>query len=162
MTTSDKLKQQAYRRTYRGKITAMYDRIIFRGKINGKNNEYFTVQDFIRWLKENGYDARYKDWESSAYKKQLSPSVDRIDPLQGYTFKNMQLLTWEENRLKGNKEKLILWGKPIVQKDLSGNIINTFKSIKEAVEFTKTHQSAISRTINGGTKTANGFIWEYL
>jgi hypothetical protein len=49
--------------------------------------------------------------------------------------------------------------KPIVQKDLEGNNICEFKSIKEAKE--RTGIKSIAKVLRGGGKTAGGFIWEY-
>lgn len=53
-------------------------------------------------------------------------------------------------------------GKPIIQKDLNGNIIKEWITIKEASETLKLKRSNISCCLTGYTKTAFGFIWVYM
>jgi hypothetical protein len=46
----------------------------------------------------------YRKWVASGQEVGLGPSLDRIDPLKGYTWDNIQWLTWDENRDKGRTE----------------------------------------------------------
>lgn len=50
----------------------------------------------------------------------------------------------------------------IVQKDLKGNLINTFKSINEAGRVTKTNPGGIKACLRGQYAQSNNFIWERL
>jgi len=51
--------------------------------------------------------------------------------------------------------------KTVIQKDLNGNIIATYKSTMDA-QRTKGYKSAgISRCCNGYLKTYKGYLWEY-
>ena len=54
--------------------------------------------------------------------------------------------------------------KQIQQLDLSGNIINTFKSIREASIKTKINAGSISQVANKkhGYVTAGGYKWKYV
>lgn len=54
--------------------------------------------------------------------------------------------------------------KPIVQLDLKLNLINEYKSIKEAVKSTGIRQTNISEVLSGRTLTAGGyhFVYKYL
>lgn len=53
--------------------------------------------------------------------------------------------------------------KPIIQLDKNNNIIQEFKSIKEALEYFKKsiNNSCITSCLKGRQKTAFGFIWKY-
>lgn len=49
----------------------------------------------------------------------------------------------------------------VIQKDLDGNIINTFDSIRDAGKSTNSNISLIGRCCKGYRKSTNGFKWEY-
>lgn len=51
--------------------------------------------------------------------------------------------------------------KPVNQMDLNGNIIATYKSIKEAAEKTNSNRTHISNVCMGHRKTHNGSRWSY-
>ena len=86
--------------------------------------------------------------------------MDRINPLKGYTFDNMQVITAEENRKKGDEEKIILWGKPVCQISNSGIVIANYSSIKVASKLTNINKNNISSVLNGKRKTAGGYKWQ--
>lgn len=48
----------------------------------------------------------------------------------------------------------------IVQKDMQGNIIASFKSIKEASNVTGINYSSLAYCVRGVYKTSGGFYWE--
>ena len=52
-------------------------------------------------------------------------------------------------------------GKPVLQLDLDGNIINAWPSEGLAAEFTSASQSGISACCNGICKTSGGFGWRF-
>lgn len=63
-----------------------------------------------------------------------------------------------------NAKKMIEKNKrKVVQKDLNGNMINIFDSIKEAGELTNIDKTSICSVCKhkGYYKTAGGYIWEY-
>jgi len=51
---------------------------------------------------------------------------------------------------------------PVLQLDLSGNLLRTFNSGREAARFlgSNSFQGSIGKCINGKLKTAYGFIWK--
>lgn len=51
--------------------------------------------------------------------------------------------------------------KPIIQKDLGGNILNIFFSMHEATRVTGVSRSCIKACAEGKRRCSNGFIWEY-
>ena len=61
----------------------------------------YTLKEFRHWLfRQKNWDNLYKNWVASGYKKNLSPSIDRIDPRGTYVFSNMRLCTFGENKKK--------------------------------------------------------------
>ena len=62
---------------------------------------------------------------------------------------------------KNNFKKMIEKHKrKVIQKDINQNIINEFKSIKEASKITETSIISVCKH-KGYYKTAGGYIWEY-
>lgn len=49
----------------------------------------------------------------------------------------------------------------VKQYDLQGNLLNIWKSSKDAAKGTNTSYSALSACLNGKGKTAGGFLWSY-
>ena len=49
----------------------------------------------------------------------------------------------------------------IRQYDLDGNLLSTFKNIKEASQLTNIKESIIREACNGHHKTGSGFIWKF-
>ena len=42
-------------------------------------------------------------WQSSNYKRNLAPSIDRKDDTKGYSFENITVMTWKENDKKASE-----------------------------------------------------------
>jgi hypothetical protein len=51
--------------------------------------------------------------------------------------------------------------KVVVQKDLNGNVLNTFDSIRSAMIATGINECSISRVCNGFVNSAGGFLWDF-
>ena len=51
--------------------------------------------------------------------------------------------------------------KPIIQKDLAGNILNTFFSLHEATRATGVNRNCIKACAEGRQRCSKGFLWEY-
>lgn len=59
-------------------------------------------QDFYTWALSNSeYLKLHTTWVESNYKRELTPTVDRIDSKQGYLLENMRWLTWQQNTFLG-------------------------------------------------------------
>lgn len=74
-----------------------------RGVTKAKNHLYLGLEicpkkDFYDWSKNNlDFLRMFKDYTDSGYSRVLCPSVDRVNPLRGYTFDNMEWVTFSEN-----------------------------------------------------------------
>lgn len=71
-------------------------------------------------------------------------------------------MTPKENNNWGTHKARVGKGheKAVLQKDLSGNIVNSFKSIKTAAETLGVNPSLISMYLSG-TKKQKGYMWEF-
>ena len=89
------------------------------------------------------------------------PSVDRIDPNKGYEMDNIQILSWRENRRKGDKEVSLKKQKPIFVCDMTGTRLKRFNSIKEAVIKLGLNQSLVSSVLGGKRNHTGGYKFIY-
>ena len=58
-------------------------------------------------LKDKKLKVLYKNWIDSGWRRDLTPSIDRINNRRGYSLDNMQFLTFRQNALKGVYESLM-------------------------------------------------------
>ena len=183
MGYKDKTKQEymrEYRQKSKSKESAWFTKVYGRMK---RDNKYkfkiddlpFTKQNFINWI-ETQYEDKFKylfsEWVSSGYIKDKVPSIDRKDDYKSYFFENMQLLTWEENNLKGrvsekNKNQMRNMTKKILSKKVfqinleNNNIIATFVSVRGAGRILNIDNSCISKCCRGEIKSYKGYGWKY-
>ena len=150
-----------WRRTYKGLTTNLYAKIQERSKRNDRYNDEFTLGEFKGWIAQTSINRLYEQWAKRGFKTDRRPSMDRINPLKGYTFDNMQVITAKENRIKGDKEKMALWGKRVYQSTLDGEVFAIYSSIKEAGLKTKINRNNISSVCNGKRKQAGGYGWDF-
>lgn len=64
----------------------------------------YTREELQTWLiTKTNFKELYLAWKRSGYDKYLKPSVDRINENESYSLDNIQLMTWKENKLKGEQ-----------------------------------------------------------
>ena len=87
-------------------------------------------------------------------KQKISKANSKPKP-EGFGEKIKQILNFDLIGEKNNK--------PILQLDIQNNLIQEFKSIKEALEYLNKsiNNSCITACLKGRQKTAFGFIWKY-
>ena len=137
--TTDNARRQ-YRDHY--DIEHIFKRMYSKQKARAKTHSYKTVeysqQDFIAWgLNQPNVYELFNTWIKSGHKKRLKPSVDRIDAARGYSFDNIQLLTWEENDIKGKHENSTV--KAVLQFTKDGEFIAEWSSAVEASKAIAPH-----------------------
>lgn len=60
----------------------------------------YSLEEFKEWAFSNPiFETLYDNWVKSGYQTDLRPSPDRLDNDEPYTFENLRLVTWRENRL---------------------------------------------------------------
>lgn len=151
-----------WRRTYNGLVTNLYAKIRERSKRNGRQNHEFTLGEFKAFVAQTDIRRLYERWAKCGFQTDRRPSIDRIDALRGYTFDNMQVITAKENRVKGDAEKMVLWGKPVHQLSMSGVVLAKYPNIHTAMEITRINRNNISSVLHGKRKSAGGYKWEVI
>jgi len=103
MKRSRKAKYQIrYKRTKFGLITIIYGCQTQAGKLTPFKKLEYTKEWFSIWLfNQEQFHILYDNWVKSYYDLDFRPSVDRINPLIGYTKDNIQIITYKENIDKG-------------------------------------------------------------
>ena len=126
----------------------------------------YSIDELIDWsLNNEKFNKIYNEWVNSGYKKELLPSIDRLDDYIGYSFDNIQVITWKENILKGardvrngvNNKK----NTKVNMYNEDGSIYMTFHSQAEARRVTGIQQSNISNVCLGKRDRAGGYKWGY-
>jgi len=57
-----------------------------------------SKQEFYKFsLNDPNFIRLWASWVYIGYESRLTPSINRIDPKQGYELDNMEWLTWSEN-----------------------------------------------------------------
>ena len=166
--------RQENKRTEQGRLTKTYSRI--KRDQSNKFNEFlsFSKGDLWDWIQSNyqeKFSLLFKNYVDSDCNRYLNPSIDRIDDYKGYTFDNMQLITWHENNIKGrnsvkNKEQCSemakkTWSKKVYQCTIDGEIINEYTSTREASRHLDIDSSAISKCCRNGIKSYKNIVWRY-
>ena len=124
----------------------------------------YSCKEFITWCIANPtYIELHDAWIASGCKVQLVPSADRIDNSKGYTLSNIQIMTWEENRLKETRGHITGPRNPkVLQFTKTGEYITTHLSATHAAKaLNKNARANIVHVCMGRSKSAYGYLWQY-
>lgn len=125
----------------KGVIRVLYKTQKKHQKGRGHGKLPYSKEEFTKWLYSSGYKEMYDAWILSGNNKDLKPSVDRVDSLRGYSFDNMELVTWAINRERQAEDIRSGEGSsgkrctPVQKIDAEGNVPNTFVSMAEATRI---------------------------
>jgi hypothetical protein len=154
------------RRTIKGKAIKIFRQQRDRSKIKGYNPPTYTQDELVDYLMSNeDYLKLHEQWRKSGYKKLLSPSLDRLDNYRGYSFDNIRIVTWEENKIKGhsdvknglnNKQN-----KAVIKCDLNGVELESYHSMHHSARENELYYPNIWAACNGKIKSTGGFRWKY-
>lgn len=127
----------------------------------------YTLDEFREWvLGKNKFHVLYDNRVKSWYKKELVPSMDRLDDYKGYSFENIQITTWGENdkRAKNDRRNGINTkiSKGVIRIDRLTWDITEFYSIRHASRVNLIMHSNISMCCSGKRKTAWGYKWKFV
>lgn len=148
---------------------------INNSRVRGLPLPNYSFEEFRSWiLTQPNFKSLYKAWVNSKFDKYLKPSVDRIKEWETYTLDNIQIITWAENKAKGELDckegKRYHITKPICSFDLeTEELCAQYFSAHEAQRQLGIKHNTISSAMNlsrkyNGTKLGRGnsFKWMYL
>ena len=145
-----------YRKTKKGVLTNMYS------QMRSRHNVEFTLREFhSMFLNDLKFIRLFKEWIRCGYQKQLKPSVDRIDCKKHYSKKNINMMTWAENRFKQSSFDGKRGRKPAVLQLLGNKIMRKFQSQRHVVKELGILQGNLSSVLNGKRKFVNGYKFVY-
>ena len=164
-TKSDVRKNKTdYGLTEKGVIRVIYKTQVKNSRDRGHGLLPYSKNEIAKWMYDNGFKCLYDEWLLSGHKKDKKPSIDRIDDLFGYSFDNIRLVTWLENR---NHQYLdIINGAGSSGKRCKA--VNKFDSNKRLISTYVSYSSAardigysLEYQIKNNVKCRNGFYWSY-
>jgi len=160
------LRNEEYFKTMDGVFTRIYGQQRSSSTRREHEMPLYTKQEMSEWLKRDWlFNLLYTNWCNCGYIKSMKPSIDRLDDNKGYSFDNIQVMTWAENREKEFRDhksgKLDYDLKKVSQFSISGGFIRDFMSVNEAGRQTSVAYQNISKCCIGNLKSAGGFRWEF-
>jgi len=156
-----------YRRTIKGWMMIVYSGMIINSKNRNMPSPNFSRNELKRWIYSN-YKLKFyqlrKLWKKSGYKKDLVPSINRLDDYKPYTLDNIELTTWKINYNKSriSPKFLLSNSRPLIKKDLFNKPLTRYCSIREASRKENICSTSINNVCRNKLKTAGGFKWEYI
>ena len=160
------LSQRTYRRSTLGVATLIHTNQKRNSKRRGHAAPNYTRDELLEWLlAQPNFERLYDDWIGSGYTKLMKPSVDRLDDYKGYSFDNIQLMTWGENKAKGHEDSKNginnKRSRAVLQYSVDGEFIKEYYSMSQASREVGILCECICGVCNGryGYKTAGGFKW---
>ena len=162
-----KLCQNERRRdfSYKGQAARMYRHQQGNSKQRGHRPPTYSCEEFVSWCLSNpDYIRLHNAWKATGYPVQLTPSADRLDDTKGYSLDNIQLLTWEDNRLKGTHGRCNGPKDPtVLQYTKFGEYIAAYDNAAQAAQALgkATGRANIVHACAGRVKSAYGYHWKY-
>lgn len=159
---SASLATQRYRKTPKGVLTNMYHKQVERSKKRGKPLSGYSLDEFHQIFLHNPvFLGLYEQWINNGCQYYDKPSIDRKNPDGWYTKDNIQVMSWRENRVKGDKENSERRTTAVVMRDLQGDTLREFESVKNAVEATGICLGLIVACCQGKRNHTRGLRFSY-
>ena len=155
-----------YKRTVKGLLHRMWDSQLHPRTIKLYGEPEYNFSEFVLWVlltKFDKFGRLYFNWVDNGYKKELRPSIDRINPYKGYNIKNIQIITWQENDDKGKKERGYkrIDKRKVLQLNKNGILIKEWNSVYDASKVLNCDSHGLRLRCKGIGKTYVGYIWRY-
>ena len=148
-----KKKKINYYRTMNGFLTHRY------ASMKQRNVVSFSKEELSKWLdcRKRLFEKLLIEWKKNGFKREFSPSINRIDDFKGYSIDNIELITWKKNNelginsIKTKKQK----ERPVTLHKGNENV--DFNSIKDACKFLNVTHQSVCKVVNGKYKTCKGY-----
>lgn len=160
-------KDRAYERTELGLCYRIYYSQCRNSKIRGHNKPQYSKEELASWvMSQENFTQLYSDWVESNYTTDFKPSCDRLDNSKGYSFDNIELVTFLENKQRAHKDtingELGSSQVEVFQYTLDGKFKQKYQSMNAAASSEDTlDQRNISACCRGTIPTAYNYYWSY-
>ena len=92
-----------YKRSRKGLTTKIYAHQRSHSKSRGHDMPTYTNSELYDWLiSQSNFEELYTKWVASGYEQYIQPSINRLEDSKGYSFDNIELITWGANMSKGH------------------------------------------------------------
>ena len=162
--------EKKYRFSFKGLTNSIYSNQIGSSKKRQHPRPTYTLDELREWIKlQLNFRELFKEWKNSGYKRNSTPSIDRLNDGLGYSFDNIRLVTWLENHSKNVTER-VKFGKnspqsrAVIRTDIQNGIEIEYHSIGAAARAlgkSNLAGNSIGNCLRGLSKTSYGFNWKY-
>lgn len=155
-----------YNRSLLNKIKIIYRQQFYKSKQRGHDTPSYNINQFINYcLNSKKFIKLYDNWVINDYDSLYAPSIDRLDDYKGYSFDNIQVVTWRENKYNLYKSKIKgvnnKQSTAILKFDLNGNFIKEYYSISQAARSNKIGRSNIWMCAKNKRISTGGYKWKF-
>jgi hypothetical protein len=155
-----------HRRTKNGVVTVMFSTQKISSIKRNHPKPSYSKQELKDWLfSQKVFHELYDNWVISGYDTYKKPSCDRKDDYKPYTLSNLRVVTWKvnvdkyhEDQKNGINNKN---NKAVVGIHKRTGVKMEFHSISEAGRHFGARSVSISHCLNGRSKSAHGYKWEF-
>lgn len=147
------LRELEIRHSLDGHLRQIFKTQISSSISRGHQLPNYSIDDLLsKYMTDPTYVNLFKLWKDSNFNKWLSPSLDRLNENLGYSFENIQMISWKQNML--NHQELKFTGianydsKQVSLYDMNGVFIETFVSLKALSREFDIHVGVISRCLS--------------
>jgi hypothetical protein len=157
--------EYSYDKTEKGVIRVIYKTQKRNSILRNMIPPVYSKKELTEWLYNNGFKKLFDNWKKNKFNKNHKPSVDRIDDFKHYSFDNIRLVTWEENKKHQHIDILNGIGtggkrcKPVQQLNKDGNILAEFHSYSYAKRIVGYSFEKLLK--NGKQSLKDGTFWRY-
>jgi len=155
-----------------GLLKRIYSTQIALSKKRKHNPPKYSLKDFIdTFMNEKTFVELFDNWVNNDFIQGLKPSCDRIDDFSGYSFENIQFVTWDENNSKNHKserrKQLCREIKkshiiPIAQYESNGNLISLWINGSDDLKNIFKSINNIRAVCRKRRPLAYGYYWKYV
>ena len=146
-------------KTPEGLIAKIYNSQLGSSRKRGHSLPEYSQEELKVWIKNNDkFEYLYNLWAASNYDKELTPSVDRLDDKIGYSFDNIRLVSWSDNKLAYYTNPVKKVHIPVDIYTLECIFVKSYKSVAEAAAEIGVTVPAVSNALNKKTRESGGFI----
>lgn len=157
----------------RGVCYRLWHHNVRNSKLRGHTPPKYTRDELEEWVLSNpAFEKLYTTWVNNNYEQKLSVSIDRLDNSKGYSFDNIELVSFETNyqrshegfRNKSIHNPTLLNGghRAVTVFTLSGKPMQSFISMSEAARyFSENRHQAISKCCLEEKLYWRKYLWCY-